>query len=237
MLPEKYTQALMFGEAIAGSIVALNRIITKGSSGQERTGALIFFGISLLYIIACVGFQVVVWRSKFVRQYVRDNTSKRIKASEIKICRCLKRKDSNDDTRNESNEIQLQSYKDEVEESQLQSYKDKDEMGAEHGGFINTIKSIVHVSFRNCYFFSYFTLPDGLFLRYRIVKKIWRHMLSVFLIFFVTLLVFPGITSDVQYCQIGDWTIIIHVSLFNFSDTITRVRKRERQSTREEFNV
>ena len=147
MLPEKYIQALMFGEAIAGSIVALNRIITKGLSGQERTGALVFFGISLLYISACFGFQVVVWRSKFVRQYVKDNTSKRIKASEIKICRCLKRKDSNGDTRNESNEIQLQSYKDEVEESQLQSCKDKDEEVAEHGGFINTIKSIVHVSF------------------------------------------------------------------------------------------
>ena len=146
MLPKKYTQALMFGEAIAGSIVALSRIITKGSSGQERTGALVFFGISLLYIIACVGFQVVVWRSKFVRQYVKDNTSKSYKASEIKICQCSKRKDSNGDTRNESNEIQLQSYKDEVEESQLQSYKDKDEV-AEHGGFINTIKSIVHVSF------------------------------------------------------------------------------------------
>ena len=135
MLPKKYTQAVMFGEAIAGSIVALNRIITKGLSGQERTGFLIFFGISLLYIIACFGFQVVVWRSKFVRQYVKDNTSKSYKASEVKICRCLKRKDSNGDTRNESDEIRLQSY------------KDKDEMGAEHGDFINTIKSIVYVSF------------------------------------------------------------------------------------------
>ena len=135
MLPKKYTQAVMFGEAIAGSIVALNRIITKGLSGQERTGVLIFFGISLLYIIACFGFQVVVWRSKFVRQYVKDNTSKSYKASEVKICRCLKRKDSNGDTRNESDEIRLQSY------------KDKDEMGAEHGDFINTIKGIVYVSF------------------------------------------------------------------------------------------
>ena len=142
MLPKKYTQAVMFGEAIAGSIVALNRIITKGLSGQERTGVLIFFGISLLYIIACFGFQVVVWRSKFVRQYVKDNTSKSYKASEVKICQCSKRKDSNDDTRNESDEIQLQSY------------KDQDEAVAEHGGFINTIKSIVLCFLSNIIFYS-----------------------------------------------------------------------------------
>ena len=61
------------------------------------------------------------------------------------------------------------------------------------------------------------------------MKKIWWHMLSVFLIFFVTLLVFPGITSDVQYCQIGDWTIIIHILLYEFSNTIARVRKEERE--------
>ena len=60
--------------------------------------------------------------------------------------------------------------------------------------------------------------------RYRILKKIWQPFLSVFLIFFVTLLVFPSITSDVQYCKIGDWPIVIHISLFSFSDTIARVR-------------
>ena len=64
------------------------------------------------------------------------------------------------------------------------------------------------------------------------MKKIWWHMLSVFLIFFVTLLVFPGITSDVQYCQIGDWTIIIHISLYEFSNTIARVRKEEERERR-----
>ena len=69
--------------------------------------------------------------------------------------------------------------------------------------------------------------------RYRILKKIWQPFLSVFLIFFVTLLVFPSIISDVQYCKIGNWPIVIHISLFSFSDTIARVRRmrdKERES-------
>ena len=97
MLPEKYTQAVMMGEAVAGSIVAINRIITKAASGPERTGTLIFFSISLLFIIACVGLQFMLWKSPFVKYYMKQNTSKESKKSEIKSiknCPCLKNRTS-----------------------------------------------------------------------------------------------------------------------------------------------
>ena len=99
MLPERFTQSLMFGEAAAGSIVAINRIITKASSGSERTGTLIFFSISLLFIIVCVGLQFMLWKSPYVKYYLEQNTSKENKKFEInciKSCQRFKKRDSDD---------------------------------------------------------------------------------------------------------------------------------------------
>ncbi|XP_011408829.2 PREDICTED: equilibrative nucleoside transporter 4-like, partial [Amphimedon queenslandica] len=197
MLPERFTQCLMFGEAAAGSIVAINRIITKASSGSERTGTLIFFSISLFFIIACVGLQFVLRKSPFVKYYFAQNTSKENKRFElncrsIKNCQCLKRRDSVDTIQL----TQIGEKQEEEEEDTTSKYEFKNQ-------------------FKN-------HLIDGLVFRYRILKKIWQPFISVFLIFFVTLLVFPSITSDVQYCKIGDWPIVIHTSLFNFADTIAR---------------
>ena len=214
MLPERFTQCLMFGEAAAGSIVAINRIITKASSGSERTGTLIFFSISLFFIIFCVGLQFVLWKSPFVKYYLAQNTSKENKKFElncrsIKSFQCLKRIDSNDT-------IQLTDTGEPVKEEE----EDDDTISK-----YNFKKHLIGKIQRLFSFIFVFFFTDGLVFRYRILKKIWQPFISVFLIFFVTLLVFPSITSDVQYCKIEDWTIVIHTSLFNFADTIARVRE------------
>ncbi|XP_019850354.1 PREDICTED: equilibrative nucleoside transporter 4-like [Amphimedon queenslandica] len=202
MLPEKYTQAVMLGEAIAGSLVAINRIITKAASGPERTGTLIFFGISLLFIIACFGLQFMLWKSPFVKYYMKQNTSKESKKSEIKCiknCQCLRNRTS------DGYNIQLRS-REELDEESEEEIEEKIEMIS--SSKLKKVKKL---------------FINGLVFRYRILKKIWQPFISVFLIFFVTLLVFPSITSNVQYCKIGDWPIVINIALFNFSDTISRI--------------
>ena len=123
MLPEKYTQAVMLGEAVAGSIVAINRIITKAASGPERTGTLIFFSISLLFIIACVGIQFLLWKSPYVKYYIEKNTSKESKKSEInciKSCQRLKNRTSDD------YDIQLTNYEEPDEESEEEIEEEKE---------------------------------------------------------------------------------------------------------------
>ena len=123
MLPEKYTQAVMLGEAVAGSIVAINRIITKAASGPERTGTLIFFSISLLFIIACVGIQFLLWKSPYVKYYIEKNTSKESKKSEInciKSCQRLKNRTSDD------HDIQLTNYEEPDEESEEEIEEEKE---------------------------------------------------------------------------------------------------------------
>ena len=64
---------------------------------------------------------------------------------------------------------------------------------------------------------------DGFKLRVRLIMEQWRLLLTVFLVFKVTLMVFPGITSLVQFCAISDWSPVIMVLAFNMADFISRV--------------
>ena len=64
----------------------------------------------------------------------------------------------------------------------------------------------------------------GVKLRVKLILSQWRLLLMVFLVFNVTLMVFPGISSEVQYCDIKDWSPVIMVLAFNFTDFISRVR-------------
>ena len=47
-------------------------------------------------------------------------------------------------------------------------------------------------------------------------------MTAIFANYFVTLLVFPGLVSEVQYCRIGDWTPIILIAVFHVSDFVAK---------------
>ena len=69
---------------------------------------------------------------------------------------------------------------------------------------------------------------DSVQLRVKLIMELildqWKLLVTVFLVFNVTLMVFPGITSQVQYCDIKDWTPVIMVLAFNLTDFISRVR-------------
>ena len=77
MLPQCYAQAVMAGESVAALVVSMNRIITKASTSSERSGAIAFFLISFLFILVCVGCQMYIKRSSFVKYYVKHCGEKR----------------------------------------------------------------------------------------------------------------------------------------------------------------
>ena len=56
------------------------------------------------------------------------------------------------------------------------------------------------------------------------IRSVWKLVITVYIVFFVTLAVFPGISSEVQYCTVGDWMPIILITTFNLSDCVSRVR-------------
>ena len=66
------------------------------------------------------------------------------------------------------------------------------------------------------------SLLAGLRTRWNVVKQIWKLMVAIFANYFVTLLVFPGLVSEVQYCPIGDWMPIILIAVFNATDFVAK---------------
>ena len=71
------------------------------------------------------------------------------------------------------------------------------------------------------YFFS--LVPEAVVLRVKLIGLIWRLMVAIFMNYVVTLLVFPGLVSEVQYCRVGDWMPVILITVFNFTDFIAKV--------------
>ena len=55
------------------------------------------------------------------------------------------------------------------------------------------------------------------------VRRVWPHMLSIFLAYLVTLSLFPGLESEVRSCRLGSWMPVILMAIFNGSDFIGKV--------------
>ena len=71
MLSGRHTQAVMVGESVAGVVVSLNRVVTKAAIASERLGSIAFFALSLGFVLVCVGCQVFLRFSPFVRYHTQ----------------------------------------------------------------------------------------------------------------------------------------------------------------------
>ena len=73
-----YTQAIMVGESTAGMTVAIIHAILKASTADERTGAIAFFIISLVFILVCVGCQVFLRLSPLSYDQIRAAATRKV---------------------------------------------------------------------------------------------------------------------------------------------------------------
>ena len=64
---------------------------------------------------------------------------------------------------------------------------------------------------------------EKLHYRWLLVKLLWQHIVAVSSAYFVTLLLYPGISTLVQDCSLDDWTPIILVLLFGITDLLGKV--------------
>ncbi|GFS77297.1 equilibrative nucleoside transporter 4 [Nephila pilipes] len=70
MLPSRYTQAVMTGESAAGLLVSTNRILTKALLENEKFNTIIFFCISIAFIVLCFIIHFLLRRSEFIYYYI-----------------------------------------------------------------------------------------------------------------------------------------------------------------------
>lgn len=58
---------------------------------------------------------------------------------------------------------------------------------------------------------------------FQIFKKVWSFAIMVFLVMFVTLVIFPGFCSEIIDLKLGDWAPIVMVAIYNCCDFTGRV--------------
>nr|XP_037287057.1 equilibrative nucleoside transporter 4-like [Rhipicephalus microplus] len=63
----------------------------------------------------------------------------------------------------------------------------------------------------------------GLVARYQVGRKVWPYMISMALVYMVTLSLFPGIESRIVSCRLGLWMPVLLMALFNAADFIGKV--------------
>lgn len=63
----------------------------------------------------------------------------------------------------------------------------------------------------------------GYKLRKEVSKIIWKQMLAIFLCYFVTLSIYPGVLSDLVSPRFGTWMPVLVMTVFNLFDLMGKV--------------
>ncbi|KAI5645413.1 nucleoside transporter domain-containing protein [Phthorimaea operculella] len=63
----------------------------------------------------------------------------------------------------------------------------------------------------------------GVLARWAVARAIYPYMVSIGLVYFTTLSLYPGISSEVPSCRLGTWMPIILMSAFNLFDFIGKM--------------
>ncbi|CAK1586206.1 unnamed protein product [Parnassius mnemosyne] len=70
---------------------------------------------------------------------------------------------------------------------------------------------------------SWRSFKRGVLARWAVARAIYPYMVSIGLVYFTTLSLYPGIASEVPSCRLGSWMPIILMSAFNFFDFIGKI--------------
>lgn len=57
-----------------------------------------------------------------------------------------------------------------------------------------------------------------------VTRRVWPYMLSITLAYLVTLMLYPGVVTEVTSCRFGSWMPVILIIAFNVSDFVGKVK-------------
>ncbi|XP_050352075.1 equilibrative nucleoside transporter 4 [Nymphalis io] len=70
---------------------------------------------------------------------------------------------------------------------------------------------------------SWRNFKRGVLARWAVARAIYPYMVSIGLVYFTTLSLYPGIASEVPSCRLGSWMPIVLMSSFNLFDFIGKI--------------
>eukprot|EP00118_Oscarella_pearsei_P015927 m.148023 g.148023 ORF g.148023 m.148023 type:complete len:482 (+) comp38488_c0_seq4:23-1468(+) len=184
-LPRRYVQAVMTGESVAGLVVSIDRVITKAAISDCRQSSLVFFGLSIAFVVFCAVSHEMIYRSPLVVYHL--GLSSTAEATSPEKYTPLKEKDE--------------------ELIEMQTTTQRDE----------SVGGKPQVSLRK-------RLADGISVWLSIGRRLWLYMLAIGSAYFLTLLIFPGLLSEIHGDHFkNNWLPVILISLFNFFDFIGKL--------------
>lgn len=246
MLPHRYTQAVMTGESAAGLVISSNRILTKALLHSQKVNTIIFFTMSMSIVCLCFIMFHVVRRSDFVRYYISQcelaglaeeqrgfanpNPASGPYTEEVSLVDIM----DHNAHRGSYGVLVIQSptsasiHQDFLAGSTVTTPTTPTNPELNHA----TAAELTKINEQEVKFKGHVykvqvpkvsTVRRALMLRWEATKRVWPYMISLGMAYFVTLLLFPGIESQIVSCRLKSWTPVILMAIFNLFDFIGKI--------------
>ncbi|XP_060535894.1 equilibrative nucleoside transporter 4 isoform X2 [Cylas formicarius] len=218
MLPPKYTQAVMVGESTSGVFTSVVRVITKCIVNELRGSTVYFFTVSVSTVLTCFAMYHLIRRSDFIQFY-------------IALCERAKTRITLEPTEDagliETNDVQYGILKIQSSPPPSGNSLSFANPAYEPSAPVPTYK-VEDVVVRGRHSVSsggvgINAFKRGLHARWEVTKSTYPYMISICLVYFATLCIYPGVASEVVSCTLGDWMPILMMALFNASDLIGKM--------------
>ncbi|CAG9833943.1 unnamed protein product [Diabrotica balteata] len=230
MLPPQYTHAVMVGESVAGVGTSLVRITTRFFIKDLRQSTIDFLMVSITIVGLCAVIYPRIRKTDFVQFYLglceREKTKITLEPREdaglieIQDSRYGILKIQTSPPPATSNVMSFANPVYEPTDSGIRpTYKVEDVLIT--GGITVT----------NNDRFGWSSFKEGMRARWTVTQKIYPYMISIFLVYFTTLCLYPGITSEVVSCHMGQWMPMLMMIDFNCADVIGKLMASTRYWT------
>ncbi|XP_030757329.1 equilibrative nucleoside transporter 4 [Sitophilus oryzae] len=218
MLPSKYTQAVMVGESTSGVFTSIVRVITKFIVNELRGSTVYFFTVSVSTVLTCFAMYHLIRRSDFIQFY-------------IALCERAKTRITLEPTEDagliETNDAQYGILKIQTSPPPTGTQLSFANPAYEPSAPVPTYK-VEDVVVRGRHSVSANTVginafKRGIQARWEVTKSTYPYMISICLVYFATLCIYPGVASEIVSCTLGSWMPILMMALFNASDLIGKM--------------
>ncbi|XP_063623481.1 equilibrative nucleoside transporter 4 [Cydia splendana] len=250
-LPPRYTQAVMAGESAAGFWVSLDRIVTKYGFRQPRRSTFMFFVFSILILLGHSMLHHVMMKHPLVLHYLRlTNESRHRRRIQLHLNpnedATLMEGESGDGSYGvlklqspavsttgqgdiETNTFSFANplYSPTASAPVPLSTPSASEPATSPPAALRTprpsykVEDVVFEAPERPT--SWRAFKRGVLARWAVARSIYPYMVSIGLVYFTTLSLYPGIASEVPSCRLGDWMPIILMSAFNLFDFIGKI--------------
>nr|CAI5827488.1 unnamed protein product [Callosobruchus analis] len=222
MLPPKYTQALMVGESTSGVFTSMVRVLTRFLVKELRGSTIYFFTVSVSSVATCFAMYHLIRRTDFIQFYIAlcERAKTRITLEPTEDAGLIETSD------NQYGVLKIQnsppptdtalSFANPAYEpsATAPTYKVEDVVIRGRQS-ISTNSVGLSTMKRN--------FECGLQARWEVTKAIYPYMISICLVYFATLCLYPGIASEIISCHLGNWMPILMMALFNGADLIGKM--------------